>query len=74
VVSQTVSPNGDELAPYGEASQTVTCTPTIEDRFLHVPILRDGPVTPGRMMAVATNMYNSAGKHIHSSNALLPIH
>lgn len=74
MVSQTVSPDGDEPAPFGEASQTVTCNPDINDRFLHVPILRDGPVTPGRMMVVATDMYNSAGKKISTSNTMLPIH
>ncbi|MEU4332554.1 hypothetical protein [Nonomuraea dietziae] len=74
MVSQTVSPNGDEPAPFGESSTTVTCTPNIEDRFMRVPILRDGPVTPGRMMVVATDMYNSAGRRIDTSNTMLPIY
>ncbi|MFI6519862.1 hypothetical protein ACIBF1_30185 [Spirillospora sp. NPDC050679] len=60
-------------APYGKTSAKVACNPTIENRTVRVPILRDGPVTPGRMMVVATTMRNSAGKQIHSDRALGPI-
>ncbi|MGN9787929.1 hypothetical protein ACTMTF_41370 [Nonomuraea sp. ZG12] len=45
VVSRTVS-HGDEPAPFGETSANVTCTPRLEDRFVYVPILRDGPSPP----------------------------
>jgi hypothetical protein len=72
LVSQTVS-TGDEPAPYGKTSAKVPCNPNIEDRNVRVPILRDGPVTPGRMMVVATDMFNSAGTKINSDSTMRPI-
>jgi hypothetical protein len=74
VVSQTVrrkTPN--EPAPYGETSTKVACTERIEEKSVRVPILRDGPVTPGRTMVVATGMFNSGGKKISSHAAELRI-
>jgi hypothetical protein len=74
VVSQSVrreTPN--EPAPFGKTSAKVACAFRIEERSVRVPILRDGPVTPGRTMVVATDMFNSGGKKINSHAAPLPI-
>jgi hypothetical protein len=71
VVSQTVS--GNEPAPYGKTAAKVPCSTNIEDTRVRVPILRDGPVTSGRMMVVATDMLNSAGRKIHSDSNMLRI-
>ncbi|MGV4987746.1 hypothetical protein ACVB8X_40755 [Streptomyces sp. NRAIS4] len=73
IFSQTVE-SVDDPGAYGRTTVQVPCGPTIEYRKIQVPITRDGPVTAGKWAAIASVMRNSAGKELHRSNALEPIH
>ncbi len=70
--SQTVSGPNDPGST-GKTKAKVACATDPEQQTIRVPITRDGPVIAGRMAAIATTMYNSAGKEIHSDSALQEI-
>jgi hypothetical protein len=48
----------------------VPCTTDSKQHTIRVPVTRDGSVIAGRMVAIVTNMYNSAGTKIHTDNTL----
>ncbi|ROO89139.1 hypothetical protein EDD29_6826 [Actinocorallia herbida] len=67
--SQTEAKPGARAAVSGKVKEDVECG-TLRRHTIQIPVMRDGPLVPGSMATITTQLHNAAGVRLHTATSV----